>query len=243
MSRRGTYAVVAAGATILFALVVAAAGPPVAILSRPASTETVTRLPTLTLDTSSASAPLSTGTSTAGPPAEPAVLLVLLVQVVLALAFLAFLAVLVQIIVALVRRPHLHRHVEPSFQAPEVPVELLATAEERMRLVLTGDPRNAIVAAWLNLETSVARTGLPRDPAETSTEYTARVVGTWNVDRARLDDLAALYREARFSTHDLGEDLRQRAAADLETLHADLERIAQGQAQASPAGDGGARGG
>jgi hypothetical protein len=96
-------------------------------------------------------------------------------------------------------------------------------------LLRTGAPRNAIVAAWLDLENSVAATGLPRDPAETSTEFTERVIGTWEVDRLRLGDLAALYREARFSVHELEESHRERALLDLRTLHADLARIAEGE--------------
>ena len=90
-----------------------------------------------------------------------------------------------------------------------MPVELLRSADQRIALLRTGAPRNAIVAAWLDLETSVAATGLPRDPAETSTEFTERVIGTWDVDRLRLGDLAALYREARFSVHELGEAHRR----------------------------------
>ena len=105
-------------------------------------------------------------------------------------------------------------------------MELLRSADQRIALLRTGAPRNAIVAAWLDLETSVAATGLPRDPAETSTEFTERVIGAWDVDRLRLGDFAALYREARFSVHELGEAHRERALLDLETLHTDLARVA-----------------
>jgi hypothetical protein len=110
-----------------------------------------------------------------------------------------------------------------------VPSELLDAARDRLRDLETGEPRNAIVAAWLGLETSAAATGLPRLPAETSTEYTERVIGVWPVDAHRLGDLAALYREARFSVHELGEDHRQRAIADLRVLVADLDRVAAEQ--------------
>ena len=237
MPRRGVYAVVAGGAVVVAALILAASGPPVPMLARPASTETVTRLPTVTLVTTTPEVSVSSSTTTV-PPGSPSVLLVLLVQVVLALSALAFITLLVLIVASLIRRPRFRRHVEPSFEAPEVPDELLATAEERMRLMLTGEPRNAIVAAWLNLETSAAHAGLPRDPAETSTEYTTRVIGTWDVDRARLDDLAALYREARFSAHALAEDKRRRAADDLEALHADLERVARSRDEVSAPGEG-----
>ena len=136
------------------------------------------------------------------------------------------LAVILRIILSLWRRPRITLHEDPSFDIPEVPVELLRSADQRIALLRTGAPRNAIVAAWLDLETSVAATGLPRDPAETSTEFTERVIGTWDVDRLRLGDLAALYREARFSVHELGEAHRERALLDLETLHADLARVA-----------------
>ena len=37
-----------------------------------------------------------------------------------------------------------------------------------------------------------------------------------------LTDLAALFREARFSTHELTEALRERAAGDLDAVHAAL---------------------
>ena len=86
-----------------------------------------------------------------------------------------------------------------------MPSELLEAARERLQDLESGEPRNAIVAAWLGLETSAAATGLPRLPAETSTDYTERVIGVWPVDSERLGDLAALYREARFSVHELGE--------------------------------------
>jgi len=51
----------------------------------------------------------------------------------------------------------------------------------------------------------------------------------YSVDSARLGDLAALYREARFSVHDLGESHRDRAITDLRVLIADLEHVARRQ--------------
>ena len=140
------------------------------------------------------------------PPFDPSPVLIALVQIVLVLAAARG-----------PRRPRPARPVAAAatpapraargadFAIPLVPTELLEAARDRLRDLETGEPRNAIVAAWLGLETSAAATGLPRLPAETSTEYTERVIGVWPVDSARLGDLAALYREARFSVHDLGE--------------------------------------
>ncbi len=225
MSRRGTVAAAVAGVVVAVALVVAATGPSVPVISRPVATVTFSEVPTTTIAPSTP--PASPVTSFKDiTPSTPSPLWGLLVQVVIALVAIGVLAVLAQVVIAVLRRPKVLRHDEPVFEAPAVPEELLAGARAGIDLLLTGEPRNAIVAAWLNLETAAAATGLPRDPAETSTEYTARVIGTWEVDRDRLADLAALYREARFSVHDLGEAHRDRAVADLQVLLADLEDLA-----------------
>jgi hypothetical protein len=85
-----------------------------------------------------------------------------------------------------------------------------------------GPPRNAIVACWIQLEGDVAAAGLPRHVAETSSEYIERVIGESSVDVAPITELAALYREARFSTHDLEHDHRVRAAGALDRVVAAL---------------------
>jgi hypothetical protein len=114
---------------------------------------------------------------------------------------------------------------EPDFDVlPDVQAALAEAAEEQRQELLTGSPRNAIVACWVRLEEVVERAGLPRDRTETSTEFTARVLSTYVVDRSAIDTLAALYREARFSAHELSEPHRRRAIAALDELHAQLRR-------------------
>lgn len=100
------------------------------------------------------------------------------------------------------------------------PVELHEQAQ--FDALAHGEPRNAIVAAWLRLEDDIAATGWPRRPAETSTEYTARVLATAGLAAEAVNTLAALYREARFSSHPLGEPARHRAAAALREVHASI---------------------
>jgi len=85
-----------------------------------------------------------------------------------------------------------------------------------------GPPRNAIVACWIQLEGDVAAAGLPRHVAETSSEYIERVIGESSVDVAPITELAVLYREARFSSHDLEHDHRVRAARALDRVVAAL---------------------
>jgi hypothetical protein len=230
MSRRGVQGTVVGGAVVMAALVVAASGRPVPLLSRPVDDRTVTRLETVTSDVPT---PPTATTATSAPPLpfEPSPFLVALVQIVVVLTAIVVLVVVAQLLRSLLRRrPHLAQHEEPDFAVPLVPSELLEAARDRLRDLETGEPRNAIVAAWLGLETSAAATGLPRQPAETSTEYTERVIGVWPVDSQRLGDLATLYREARFSVHELGEAHRRRAIADLRVLVDDLDRVAAQQA-------------
>ena len=85
-----------------------------------------------------------------------------------------------------------------------------------------GEPRNAIVAAWLQLEDDVAAAGWPRYAAETPAEYTGRVLAAAGLAPDAVHTLASLYREARFSSHHLGEAERERATAALRAVHDSL---------------------
>lgn len=106
---------------------------------------------------------------------------------------------------------------------PEVPEEVIGVPALRRRALLgEGEPRNAIVATWLDLEESLGASGVARRPAETPREYASRVMATWDVDVRALADLADLYREARFSSHAMGSEQRDRALRDLDRVHADI---------------------
>jgi len=229
MSRRGHQVTIAGGAVVMAALVVAALGTPVPLLSRPADAETPTPLPSPASTAPSVTTAPTVGTNSA--PYDPSPVLIIIVQLLIVLTIVIVLVALAYLIRSLLRRrPHFELHEEPDFTIPIVPTELLEEARQRLLDLESGEPRNAIVAAWLGLETSAAATGLPRLPAETSSEYTERVIGVWPVDSARLGDLAALFREARFSVHPLGESHRDRAISDLRVLIADLEQVADRQA-------------
>jgi len=88
------------------------------------------------------------------------------------------------------------------------------------------DVRNGIVACWVLLEETAAKVGIPRLPAETSTELVVRFLHTLDVDPRPVATLARLYHEARFSTHELPADARTRAEQALADIHADLDRRA-----------------
>jgi len=105
---------------------------------------------------------------------------------------------------------------------PDIADAVTEDAATHMSALRHGTPRNAIVACWVSLEDTVAAAGVQPHPAETAAELTARVLSTYAVARSALDDLAALYREARFSEHELGEAQRDRAVTALRRLHDDL---------------------
>jgi hypothetical protein len=115
------------------------------------------------------------------------------------------------------------RSVRQVTALPEVPEREMAVDVAAARVALAGgSPRNAIVACWMQLERDAAAAGLPRDAAETSAEYVERVVAASSVDPAPIRELAALYREARFSRHELRDDHRVRALAALNRVEAVL---------------------
>ena len=108
---------------------------------------------------------------------------------------------------------------------PEMPERELAVDVDAARGALTGgSPRNAIVACWMQLERDAAAAGLPRAAAETSAEYVERVVAASSLNPAPIRELAALYREARFSRHELLDDHRTRALAAMNRVEAALRR-------------------
>lgn len=227
MSRKWLVGWIVSGAIVLAALLVTALGDPVELMTPRAGLTAppiVTHPPTFTTDTVSTSLPDTGGIA---PPLGASSAVIGLVVEALGVAVVLLLLVAVLAVIRSVwRTPRLVSRPAADFVTPEVPDELIESAEARMTLLEGGEPRNAIVAAWLSLETSAEATGLARDPAETSTEYTTRVLHTWDVDPRSIGDLAALYREARFSRHPLGEEHRRRAMRDLTSLHDDLRRVA-----------------
>ncbi len=114
---------------------------------------------------------------------------------------------------------------------PDIAAAVVEQAAAQRAALLGGAPRNAIVRCWLRLEGDVAAAGLTRDPADTSIEFTERVLGRYAVDPEAITDLAALYREARFSDHPLEESHRLAALDALDRLH---HTLADGAIGAAP---------
>ena len=107
----------------------------------------------------------------------------------------------------------------------ELAAAVAADRAAQLAAVQQGTPRNGVVAAWSRLEEIAAETGLPRQRWETSAEFTARMLAGLPVDEIAALELGALYRRARFSSHELTEHDRDRARAALTLLHDDLRTV------------------
>jgi hypothetical protein len=107
---------------------------------------------------------------------------------------------------------------------PDVLPPMALDVDAHLMALNHGSPRNAIVACWLRLEEDVAAAGLPRRESETSAEFTTRILGWYSLDPAPIDELAALYREARFSRHEMGQSERDRALVALRRIHGMLAK-------------------
>jgi hypothetical protein len=100
--------------------------------------------------------------------------------------------------------------------------EMREDADEQFELLLGGHPRNAIVACWDRFEEQAERVHASRRPWETSSEFTLRLLGAVSADADAVARLEALYREARFSEHEIHESHRQAAIEALRAIHTSI---------------------
>jgi Domain of unknown function (DUF4129) len=91
------------------------------------------------------------------------------------------------------------------------------------------DPRRAVIAAYAHMEGALASRGLARRTAETPFEYLTRILGELNVRDSAVRSLTRLFEYAKFSPHEIGEDMREEAISALMAVREDLlgeERVA-----------------
>jgi len=91
------------------------------------------------------------------------------------------------------------------------------------------DPRRAVIAAYANMEGAFASRGFARRGAETPFEYLARILRELNVRESAVRPLTRLFEYAKFSPHQIGEEMREEAISALMAVRADLlgeERVA-----------------
>ncbi len=94
--------------------------------------------------------------------------------------------------------------------------------EQRSLLAIGGEPRNAIVECWDRFEQQAVRAGVDRRAWQTTAEFVLDVLDLVGADRGAVARLADLYREARFSDHQMTDEHRSQALDALDVIHASL---------------------
>ncbi|MBG0563202.1 DUF4129 domain-containing protein [Actinoplanes aureus] len=147
-----------------------------------------------------------------------------------ALAVLAVIAVVMVVVLtwALVRE-HLRRRVGRSGQRgprrqPRTAEELVAALDAGLEELsdTDRDPRRAVIACWVRLEDAAAAAGTPRHPGDSPTDLVGRLLAEQRVDAGVLAALLEVYREARYATHTVDDQMRSQARSALQRLRADL---------------------
>ena len=84
------------------------------------------------------------------------------------------------------------------------------------------DPRRAVIAAYARMERSLAAHGIPRRRFEAPHEYLSRVLSEVSGGRLAATRLTALFERARFSPHEVDDNMKASAIEAIESLQADL---------------------
>ena len=103
-------------------------------------------------------------------------------------------------------------------------------AEELARVVETTiedlraepDARKAVIAAYAKMEGALSAHGLSRSRTETQLEYLARILKELEVEPFAVSKLTELFGYAKFSRHDIDEEMRAEAIDALITVQRDL---------------------
>ena len=103
------------------------------------------------------------------------------------------------------------------------PAPLADAVEAGLHHLQDGSPGEGIVACWVQLERAAADAGTHRAAPDTPSELAGRLIDRHDVTPGPLLRLADLYREARFSRHELPESARDAARAALQAVRTELE--------------------
>lgn len=120
-------------------------------------------------------------------------------------------------------RPERKSAEPPEVEDEVTPPPLADAVAEGLRELDQGGPGEGVVASWVQLERAAADAGTHRAAPDTASELVGRLIDRHPVSSGPLLRLADLYREARYSRHQLPESARSEARLALEQLRAELE--------------------
>jgi hypothetical protein len=96
------------------------------------------------------------------------------------------------------------------------------------------DPRIAVIAAYARLERTLASFGVPRRDSDAPLEYLRRILVDLEAGSGHASRLTQLFEHAKFSTHEVGPEMKEEAIALLESIRADLQAADAARAAALP---------
>jgi Domain of unknown function (DUF4129) len=133
-------------------------------------------------------------------------------------------ALLVGISVTAVIRSHRRR--SDFFAEALVAHELATLIDDTIDdLRAEADPRKAVIAAYARMERVLAAHGLPRRIFEAPLEYLTRVLLELRASEPSVRRLTELFERAKFSTHEIGPELKEEAIDALVSVRDDLRAI------------------
>jgi Domain of unknown function (DUF4129) len=112
----------------------------------------------------------------------------------------------------------------PVAAAPSTAEDLVAALDAGLEELsdTDRDPRRAVIACWVRLEQAAAAAGTPRNPGDSPTDLVGRLLAEQQVDARVLAALLEVYRQARYATHTVDDQMRAQARSALGRLRADL---------------------
>lgn len=152
-----------------------------------------------------------------------------LVAAVTGLLVVAVVAVIGLLVVALLRtnarRAVPRRSISGGARVPPDATEAAVAAVDAGLTELSdqdADPRRAVIGCWVRLEQAAAAAGTERRIGDTPTDLVGRLLAAHQVSGDVLAALARLYREARYGTQTVDEQMRADATSALRRLRGEL---------------------
>jgi hypothetical protein len=135
------------------------------------------------------------------------------------------------------RRPRLRRRPAPEAERADADAQVARRAVDAALEPLRepGDPRAAVIEAYVRMEHVLAGRRLGRRTAEAPREFLRRVLAERGVPEGPVTTLTALFEEARFSRHTIAESASRQAAGELHAVR-DALAAGSGDPPVSPAG-------
>jgi hypothetical protein len=111
--------------------------------------------------------------------------------------------------------------------APELPGDALADLLDAGIEDLRGiaDPRQAVIACYARMERLMSSSGIPHLASDTPTEFLARVLQRRSVTPESASMLTGLFERAKFSPHQVDEQMREDALVALERVRDELALV------------------